>query len=307
MGEGENEFMAFIIIDLEFNNLSGIHKYYPNIYNEIPNLKRLDLVNEIIEIGAVKLDLYMKPLEHLKVYIKPTVIPVINPKILEITKIDKKDLERGVTFEEGINKLKEMVDEDDIICSWAKDDIAEIIRNSKHFKYNDLSWIKRYLDIQEYTTKILAQKKILSLKNALQHLKIKIDGEKLHDALNDAVYTSYVFKSIYNSRAIKGYIIDDIFNMPALEVKDLDKVVVDYNKIKQICPKCNRKMDVDYNFKIMGWRFVSLGICSRCHNKVLQEIIVKKSLCGELIYKEVSTVIDEFEYSKYENRLKNKV
>lgn len=299
--------MAFIIIDLEFNNLSGIHKYYPNIYNEIPNLKKLDLVNEIIEIGAIKLDLYMKPLQQLKVYIKPSVIPVINPKILEITKIDKRDLENGVTFKEAINKLRDMVDDEDIICSWAKDDVAEIIRNSKHFKYNDLSWIKKYLDIQEYTTKILAQKKILSLKNALQHLKIKIDDEKLHDALNDAIYTSYVFKSIYNSRAIRSYIVDDIFNMPALDVKDLDEVKVDYTKVKQMCPKCNRRMEVEYSFKVIGWRFVSIGICSRCHNKVLQEIVVKKSLSEDLIYKEVATVIDEFEYSKYENRLKNKV
>lgn len=299
--------MAFIIIDLEFNNLSGIHKYYPNIYNEIPNLKKLDLVNEIIEIGAIKLDLYMKPLQQLKIYIKPSVIPVINPKILEITKIDKSDLEKGVTFKEAINKLRDMVDDGDIICSWAKDDVAEIIRNSKHFKYNDLSWIKKYLDIQEYTTKILAQKKILSLKNALQHLKIKIDDEKLHDALNDAIYTSYVFKSIYNSRAIRRYIVDDIFNMPALDVKDLNQVKIDYTKVKQICPKCNRRMELEYSYKVVGWRFISIGICSRCHNKVLQEIMVKKSLSEDLIYKEVATVIDEFEYSKYENRLKNKV
>ena len=55
--------LAFIIVDLEFNNLSGIHKYIPNVYNDYPNLKKLDLVNEIIEIGAVKLDAHMQPCE----------------------------------------------------------------------------------------------------------------------------------------------------------------------------------------------------------------------------------------------------
>ena len=45
--------LAFIIVDLEFNNLSGIHKYIPNVYNDYPNLKKLDLVNEIIEIGDI--------------------------------------------------------------------------------------------------------------------------------------------------------------------------------------------------------------------------------------------------------------
>ena len=114
--------MAFIIIDLEFNNLSGIHKCIPNVYTDNPNLKNLELDNEIIEIGAVKLDSHMQPCEELKVYIKPSVIPIINPKILDITKINIKDLENGVGFIKGLNKLKDMVQEGDIICSWAKDE-----------------------------------------------------------------------------------------------------------------------------------------------------------------------------------------
>ena len=298
--------MAFVIIDLEFNNLSAIHKYIPNIYKDIPNLKELDLVNEIIEIGAIKLDIHMQPLEELKVYIKPSVIPVINPKILEITKIDINDLEKGISFVEGIEKLRNMVDEDDIICSWAKDDIAEIIRNSNHYNYNNLTWIKNYLDIQEYTTKILGHKKCLSLKNALNYLKIKVNEEELHDALNDAVYTAKVFKSIYNSRAVKNYVIKDVFNMPALEVKSLENVELDYSKIEQLCPKCKNKLYINYSFKVMGWRFVALGTCLKCKNRVVNELILKKSLSGEMIYKEIGTIVDEFEYIKYENRMNKK-
>ena len=41
-----------------------------------------------------------------------------------------------------------MVNEGDIICSWAKDDIAEIIKNANHHGYTDLSWINKYLYIQ---------------------------------------------------------------------------------------------------------------------------------------------------------------
>ena len=299
--------MAFIIIDLEFNNLSGIHKCIPNVYNDYPNLKKLDLVNEIIEIGAVKLDAHMQPCEELKVYIKPSVIPVINPKILGITKINIKDLENGVSFIEGINKLKEMVKEEDIICSWAKDDIAEIIRNANHYGYDDLSWINNYLDIQEYVTKILGYRKSLSLKNALKSLKIKVNEELLHDALNDSIYTAHVFKNVYNSRAIKNYIVEDIYKMPALEVTSLEGVELDYGKINQVCPKCQKKIKISYPFSIVGWRFVALGTCTKCNSRILDELIVKKSLCGEEIYKEVATVIDEYDYLRYENKLKNKI
>lgn len=299
--------MAFIIVDLEFNNLSGIHKCIPNVYNEYPNLKKLDLVNEIIEIGAVKLDAHMQPCEELKVFIKPSVIPVINPKILDITKIDIRDLENGVHFIEGLNKLRDMVSDGDIICSWAKDDIAEIIRNANHYCYNDLSWINNYLDIQEYVTKILGFRKSLSLKNALKALKIKVNEDSLHDALNDSIYTAHVFKNVYNARAIKRYIMEDVYKMPALEVTSLEGIELNYDKINQICPKCQKKIEIDYPFSVVGWRFICLGTCTKCNSRILDELIVRKSLCGEEIYKEVATVIDEYDYLRYENKLKHKV
>ena len=218
-----------------------------------------------------------------------------------------KDLENGVGFIKGLNKLKDMVQEGDIICSWAKDDIAEIIRNANYYGYDDLSWIDNYLDIQEYVTKILGYRKSLSLKNALKVLKIRANEELLHDALNDCIYTAHVFKNVYNSRAVKNYIVEDIYKMPALEVRALEGIELDYEKINQMCPKCQRKMEVDYPFRIMGWRFISLGTCSKCNSRILDELIVKKSLCGEEIYKEVATVIDEYDYLRYENKLKNKI
>ena len=70
--------MAFIIIDLEFNNLEDISKYKPNVFNENPELREVELDNEIIEIGAIKLDNYMQPITEYKAYIKPSVIKVLN-------------------------------------------------------------------------------------------------------------------------------------------------------------------------------------------------------------------------------------
>ncbi|NKF06347.1 exonuclease domain-containing protein [Clostridium gasigenes] len=291
--------MAFIIIDLEFNNLNGINKYYPDIFNDNPDLKDIQIENEIIEIGAIKLDKYMKPLGEYKAYIKPSIIPVLNPKVLEITKILKEDLDSGISFEEGMDGLRSLIDEDDIICSWAKDDIIEIMSNAIYHKYEDLKWLKNYLDIQEYSTKILAHKNSLSLKNALEELKIRIDPSKLHDALNDAVYTSYVLKRIYNSRIIKNYVIKDIYNMPALEVKNLQEYNLDENKVKEICPKCKVGLAIEYPLKPINWRFLSLGICPKCNRKVINEVVIKKTFSGEEVYKETSTIVNEVEYINY--------
>ncbi len=296
--------MAFIIIDLEFNNLEGIHKYYPDLFTKYPSLENVELDNEIIEIGAIKLDNYMKPLNEFKAYIKPSVIPVLNPKISEITGITEKDLENGLSFQEGMEKLSELIDDGDVICSWAKDDIIEIINNALYYKYKNLGWLKNYLDLQEYSTKILAKKKSLSLKNALEDLKIKVDNSKLHDALNDAIYTAEVFKRIYNSRVLKNYIIKDIYNMPAMTIKNLTEYKLDIEKLVGKCPKCNLDIDFEYDFIPMKWRFVAIGKCSRCNNKIIDEVIVKQTFSGEEVYNEVATIIDEIEYMNYTYKIK---
>lgn len=295
--------MAFVIIDLEFNNLRNITKYYPNFYEDNANMKDIRLDNEIIEIGAIKLDAYMKPLSEFKTFIKPSVFPVLNPKVAEITHITEEDLSRGLSFLEGINSLKEFVGEGDIICSWAKDDIAEIIKNSKYHGYEDLNWLSSYLDIQEYSTKILAHKKSLSLKNALDELKIKVDSNKLHDALNDAIYTSLVFKRLYNSRIVKNYIVKDIYDMPAMEVKELDSYEVDIEAIEAMCPKCKKRINIEYYPKLLNWRFVMLGVCPKCNGNVMNEIVIKSTLSGKEVYKEITTIVNEVEYLNYSYKL----
>lgn len=296
--------MAFIIIDLEFNNLEGITKFFPNIFEENNELMDLDLKNEIIEIGAIKLDNYMKAIEDLKIYIKPSVIPILNPKISEITNINEKDLEGGVSFEEGMDKLSTLIEEGDIICSWAKDDIIEIISNASYHNYNNIKWLKNYLDLQEYSMKILGKKKSLSLKNALEEFKIKVDSTKLHDALNDSIYTGEVFKRIYNSRAVKTCIINDIYNMPALIIKNLNEFNLDTNKVKELCPKCLVNLEIEYEIKPIKWRFLSLGSCPRCKNKVITEVVIKKTFSDKEIYKETSIIVDEIEYINYTYKMK---
>ena len=298
--------MGYIIIDLEFNNLKNITNYHKDFYEEYGKFDNVNLENEIIEIGAVKVDKYMKPISELKIYIKPTVFPVINPIVTEITKIDQNILnEEGVSFEEAINKLKDMFEEGDVLCSWAKDDVVELIINANHYNYNDLSWLNEYLDIQEYVTKMLAHKKALGLKAALDEFKIKVDETKLHDALNDSIYTVEVFRRVYNSRVIKNYLVNDIYNMPALHVSNLEDIKIDEEKLMLKCPKCGKKVELETPIKLLKWRFAAVGICPKCNSNVLCEVLVKKTLKGEEAYNEVNSILKNEEYMNYIYKLEN--
>ncbi|WP_297418597.1 3'-5' exonuclease [Clostridium sp.] len=298
--------MGYIIIDLEFNNLKNITNYYKDFFDKYGEFKAVDLENEIIEIGAVKVDKYMKTISEMREYVKPSVFPVINPIVTEITKIDIDTLnEKGISFKDAIDKLKDLFEEGDVLCSWAKDDVAELIINAHHHNYSNLKWLNEYLDIQEYTSKMLAHKKALGLKAALDELKIKVDDSKLHDALNDAKYTVEVFRRVYNSRVIKNYIVSDIYNMPAIHVSNLEDVKIDEEKLKLNCPKCGKRIELETPIVLLNWRFAAVGTCPKCRSNVLCEVLVKKTLQGEDGYDEVNSILKNETYLNYIYKLEN--
>ena len=299
--------MAYIIVDLEFNNMKDITKYYKDFYENNKEIEDIKIENEIIEIGAVKFDEHMKCIASMKEYIKPSIFPIINPAVSEITKIDMKLLDsKGISFERGLLKLKEMFDDGDVLCSWAKDDIIELIVNAEYYKCKDTGFIQRYLDLQEYATKILGYKKSLGLKKVITELKIKVDEEKLHDAFYDAQYTGEVFKRIYNSRIIKNYIVDDIYNMPALNMDNLEEFLINRENLKLECPKCKKKIDEKTDIKLLKWRFATVGLCPKCKNNILCEVTIKKSFKGDIYYNEISSVITSEAFEDYCYKLKDK-
>ncbi|WP_426348931.1 exonuclease domain-containing protein [Alloiococcus sp. CFN-8] len=293
--------MGFVIFDLEFNNLRGIEKFYPELEGKLDENR---LENEIIEIGAVKYDVYMKELASFKCYIKPSILPILNPRVLEITGITEEELLKGLSFSEAMVEFKGFCEGDHVLCSWAKDDIAELIINSSVHGYEDIGWINKYLDIQEYITKVLAHKKSLSLKNALDELRIKVNEEMLHDALYDAKCTALVFKRLYNSRVIKSYIVNDVYNMPAIMIRDFKDIVVEESKTEFCCPRCHIAGEREEPLKLFSWRFMALGMCPKCKSRLLQEVVIKKTLAGEKVYTNNTNIINESDYLNYSYKFK---
>ncbi|MGL5150244.1 MAG: exonuclease domain-containing protein [Clostridium sp.] len=297
--------MAYIIIDLEFNNLFEIDKFIPDYRMNNQNEVNGTVKNEIIQIGAIKIDKYMKVQDELKVFIKQSIFSRLNPKISEMTNITQEDLDNGVEFIEGMDMLKEFMDEGDILCSWAKDDVREIVTNSIFHGYNYSSLLNEYIDIQEYCSKVLGTHKVLGLKNALNKLKINADEERLHDALNDAYYEYHVFKRLYNSRVIKNYIIKDIYKMPMIRVDSSKNYILNINKVQGVCPKCGNKIQRESDIVPQGWRYVYTGICSKCKSKIFSEIEVKKNFVGDVFYNEVGSIVSELEYSDHSYKIES--
>ncbi|MGL4453620.1 MAG: 3'-5' exonuclease [Sarcina sp.] len=297
--------MGYIILDLEFNNMQNITKYYPHIYEKNRYLRTLEVQNEIIQIGAVKLDDDMKQIDSYKVYTKSCAFPVLNPIITNITGIKYNDLKNAKTLKEGLIGLKKFVGTDNIVCSWATDDIAEIVINAKYQGYDDVFWIEKYLDLQNYCTKLLSYKKPIGLKVALAELKIDVDQTKLHDALNDSIYTAEVLRTVYDKEKIEKAIVDDVYVLPALKIKDLRKHDPSIINMDFKCEKCKTDLTIVEPLALLVNKFVSLGKCDTCDSKYLQEVTLRKNIAGGIIYSDIITTLDNFEYFNYSYKFKS--
>ena len=185
--------MDYIVFDLEFNQGYNFGK-------ETENKTNPKCPFEIIQIGAVKLNENFETIGVLDVLVKPEIYTKINPFVKELTGITMEDLSLGKSFKETYKELTEFIKVDrSVLCVWGIADIKELFRNIEYHGLDASIVPTQYIDIQSYASKELNCKKGISigLGNAANLLNVPIENE-FHNALNDAHYTTEVFKKIYN-------------------------------------------------------------------------------------------------------------
>lgn len=174
--------MDYVVFDLELN--SKIFK------SKIPN--------EIIEIGAVKLDENLNKVGEFQSFIKPKVFRKLFPVVKRKTNISQCDIDNADCFKEVMDRFRAWLGEEYILCSWGHDDIHHFKENCK-FNRRGYKWIKSHIDIQKHFSKLygFSDGTRSSLANALKILEIPVE-DCLHRAYIDAIYTAEVFVRIFD-------------------------------------------------------------------------------------------------------------
>ncbi|MFZ2539017.1 MAG: 3'-5' exonuclease [Oscillospiraceae bacterium] len=220
--------MYFIIFDLEFNqdvsslqNFDRNRSYYPF---------------EIIQIGAIKLDLEFNTLGTFNRYVMPTFYTRINPFITELTGINTAQLLIEEPFPEVYKAYTEFIDgTDSVFCIWGMSDIKGLIKNVEEHQLNDRLIPKMFINLQPYVSKHLnlPQKNLLRLQHAVEVLNIPITYT-FHNALHDAFYTAEVFKKIYKSSIQPKFYDPSNMTIRAKKRKseiDINKLLLQFEKM----------------------------------------------------------------------------
>lgn len=213
--------MDYIVFDLEFNQ-----DFAPT--QKEKRVRRSYF--EIIQIGAVKLNQNLESIDTFRRFVKPTIYPIINPFITELTGITTKQLEEEKTFPDVFQAFIQFTGgADSISCIWGMADLKELFRNVKYHELDQERLSKRYINLQTYASLHfnLSQKKLLKLKSTVELLNIP-ETYPFHDALNDAHYTAEIFKKI-NQDSIQPKVYDP--DHPIVRPRLIRKKIIDFEKL----------------------------------------------------------------------------
>lgn len=190
--------MNYIIFDLELNSKAF----------------KSALPNEIIEIGAVKLDEDLKIQDTFQAFVQPKIFKKLFPIVKRKTCITQADINSGESFKSVLKDFKAWVGEDYLLCSWGQDDIHHFKTNCKLNRMG-IDWLKHHADIQKQLSKMhnlpLGQR--FSLESALELLGI-VPEEDLHRAYIDAKYTAMIFTRIFDKLDLNPHIVSTRTALP---------------------------------------------------------------------------------------------
>ena len=115
--------------------------------------------------------------------------------VKKLTGVDKKKIDNGVTFPEAAEGFREWCGDDFAFVTWGYDDIPIFKQNLAAYGL-DGDWCDRWYNLQIiFNMQTDGEKNQRSLEYAMAHFGIEEDDD-LHDALNDAWFTTCVARCL---------------------------------------------------------------------------------------------------------------
>lgn len=255
--------MNYIVVDLEWNGSwsKKAHGYF----------------NEIIEVGAVKVDEQMRIVDEFRAAIKPVVSKKLSNIVTDLTNITAEELEDGTTFMGMVRQLTHwMGKEPTTVLTWSTTDLLVLMENFKYFTgRQEIPFLRNYMDFQVYAQQRMGvdTSQQLGLARAGELLGIPEDDMSLHRALDDSKLTAAILQKVYDKDTFAEAIlpVDDEFykriTFKTVIIKDLDDPLVKRSELCFNCPDCGQNMKRKGSWRFRSRAFCAEFSCRRCEKK----------------------------------------
>jgi len=145
---------------------------------------------EIIEIGAVKIDEKGKIISTFNEFVKPKINPVLSEYCRDLTGIKQSQVDSAGDFPEVIEKFRGWIGGDYLLCSWGYYDKKQFISDCKLHNI-DSAWAEKHISIKHGYAKI-NNCRPCGMAKALRREGMKLEGAH-HRGIDDAKNISRIF------------------------------------------------------------------------------------------------------------------
>lgn len=277
--------MKYIIFDLEWNNAY--------------NYQQKKGMNEILEIGALKLNEKLEVVDTFKQLIKPRLSKKLRSSFKDLTHITMDEICReGIDFDDAFADFARWCGNDDLLfLSWSASDLYTLVENFKKFKGTaDIPFMKKYADAQKYCMSFIDdidQGIQISLANCASRFNIEINTDNLHRALEDCYVTAYCFKKVFDSTLLEEYIKEcntDFFERLVFKNYYITKPESDcfsLSEVKPYCDNCKKELKLIKNYELVNNTFKNIGKCPCCKKTYWISVRAKMTYDDVIVTKKV--------------------
>ncbi|MEE0946308.1 MAG: 3'-5' exonuclease [Acutalibacteraceae bacterium] len=278
--------MNIIILDLEWDSAYSV--------------KNQRFINQIIQIGAVKLDLNCNIIDTFSVTVKSRLSKKLTKRFIELTGITNEMMRQGVPLSEAVEQYNNWVGKNTLTMTWSTSDLYTIIENCRYLLTPSTKFrIEKYADLQSYVQNEMRSEGYvfssqISLSNAAAMLSISSQGLELHRAKDDCILSVELLRRFYNTDKMQSYIKDatnpEFFRRLTFKSYTLSNIKDDNIKAENLIFKCDRCSKVA---KCMtGWKyrngwFSANFRCVDCKRTFIGRVSFKKTYDDLVIKKKI--------------------
>ncbi len=279
--------MQYILMDLEWNNTYA---------------KKADgYINEIIEIGAVKLDSELELVDTFSHIIRSQIGKKLRGSVKRLTHLTNDDINTGMPFTKSFSLFRKWIgNEETVILTWGDGDIRVLIENFKYLNgIKTIPFLDKYCDLKKYF-----QSKYKCTKSQQTGLLtaaqiIGIDPEKYihHRALGDSMLTADIFKAVYNENMLSDFVCecnDEFYSKllyKAKVIRNIENPLIDKKRLEHICETCGKQCEQLAEWKFHGQFFRANFYCRECDTTYSVGVRFRK-LYDKVEYRKMVSVIE---------------
>ena len=148
---------------------------------------------EIIEVGAVRIDRYGHIIDKFCCFVQPVIHPELSYFCMELTGIQQSDVDSAKTFPLVYDQLLNWLEmyPDFSFVSWGAFDERLLRLNCQHH-HLDIFWDRSFANIKKQYAQIHQLEKPIGLMKAVKTEKFEFEGDH-HRAFADAYNTAKIF------------------------------------------------------------------------------------------------------------------